>query len=206
MTKNQWLRTYCRGLQIAVLNYRLQRDYKPPYETRGGVWKQTRSRWKDFTNVKRRWQPIILVSYLSLQVFPFFLMHYLPVYHCFSSTAFYCFFWITLMLFTNVCLVITHKLLPLLPSRWVFNFFFSPATLSSLLGVEVDLEHYRYMGIRGEYDDPGSWWYNLVLDRQNLPHIRAHTGECDHPCYQTWDISKQINIMGIVHLQRRSTC
>lgn len=41
MTKNQSLRTYCRGLQIAALNYGLQRDYKPPYETRGRVLKQT---------------------------------------------------------------------------------------------------------------------------------------------------------------------
>lgn len=48
------------------------------------------------------------------------------------------------MLFTKVYLV-THKLLPLFPSRCVFSFLFSPATIFSLLGVEEDLEHYRYM-------------------------------------------------------------
>lgn len=31
---------------------------------------------------------------------------------------------------------------------------------------------------------------------------RAHTGECDHPCYQSRDISKHINIMGITGPQR----
>lgn len=53
------------------------------------------------------------------------------------------------MLFRKVYLVTTHKLLPLLPSRFIFSFLFPPATISSLLGVEEDLEHYRYMGKRG---------------------------------------------------------
>lgn len=43
MTENQSLRTYCRGLQIAALNYGRQTDYKPPYETRDEILKETDS-------------------------------------------------------------------------------------------------------------------------------------------------------------------
>lgn len=101
MTKNQSLRTYCRGLQIAALNYGMQTDYKPLYETRDGILKQThsigRNLYKCFLQKsKRGWQPVVLVPCLSFQISPFFLMHYLLVYHFFSPSAFHCFFWINL--------------------------------------------------------------------------------------------------------------
>lgn len=60
--------------------------------------------------------------------------------------------------------------------------------------------------MRGEYYEAGTGWYNLVLDRDKpathgaKDDTQIHTGECDHPCNQPWDISKQMNIMGIIAL------